>query len=240
MDYTLLRLPTAVCAPDEPAGGPPPDPSPAGSPPVEPAPVSAMPEGLPVQYWDQTTGLKTDELVADYLSLAQARDAAAQGVPDDPSGYTLALPEDLEIPAGLEIKFDENSEFVQSARAAATELGLNTTAWTKLLALDAQRQIAEYRAVLDEDKAEKEKLGPQGEARITAVESFLKANLDQEKYSALRPVIFNAMALEAMEDLIKKANSSGVSIENPTPPPPVPPQPERMADRWYGPEQKAS
>lgn len=192
-----------------------------------------MPEGLDPQFWDAQSGVKMDELLASYKSLSEFRDSIGTP-PEDVSEYSLDLPEDFDVPAGLELKYDANDEFTVQAREMAKELGLSKEGFSKLLAFDAQRQIAEYQKVLDDDKAEKEKLGAQAEARIGAVENWLKANLDQELYEAFRPAVYTAKAIQAVETLMKKANASGIpSEDNPNPPNPAPP-PQRTADIFYG------
>ena len=236
----IFHSPQICHAPEGgPAGGAPAaDQAPAADPPAVPP---SMPDGLPTEFWDQSTGVRTDALIASHAQLSAAAQAAGEGVPEEASGYELSLPENFEIPAGLEIKFDENDETLKAGREMALDLGLSQESFRKLLTFDATRKIDEYKKVLAEDAAEKEKLGAQGEARISAVESWLKQNINQEQYEALRPIIWKASAFEGIETLMKKASASRVSSEQPGGPPPPDKPPERMADRWFNKstEQKA-
>lgn len=201
-----------------------------------------MPEGLPPALWDTTTStVKTDDAIKTLVDLNKFKtehDARLAAVPEKPELYKIELPKDLEVPVGLELKFDDKHPVLGpallEARAAAKELNLDQAGFNKLLAIEAKRTIAEFKAAAAEVAAEFTKLGDKGQARVAAAETFLKANLDEAHYEAIRPFVGKAKAFEAIEKLIAKATGSNIPGEDNRDPLPPPAQPTTIEQRWFG------
>jgi hypothetical protein len=205
-----------------------------------------MPEGLPTQYWDQTAGaVNMPELIKGFGELntfkteheKRLADLAARK-PDDIK-IVAKLPEGLKLPPNTEIKIDEKDPRVAAVRALAIKRGFDQETVDDLVAIEVAQQA---QAEIEADaavQAEQKKLGQNGPARVKAAESFLSSKLSAEKYEAVRPFIGNALAFEAIEDLIKLATTQQIPNNNGgTPPPEVKPKP-RPADIFYN-RQKAS
>lgn len=204
----------AVTPPIEPAA-PPVPPVVAETPPAAPAAPAPVvetppaglirPEGLPDSLWDATTGLKTGDLVSQWrdLTTKAAEAAAAKGeVPADAAGYDLSLPEGFQVPEGFKVEIDKENPFYKAATEHAHKEGWSQAQMKGLVALEAQRQIAEQTGAVETYKAEMLKLGANGKARIDAATNYLKANLTAERAGALAAGLYNAAAVEALEALI--------------------------------------
>jgi hypothetical protein len=229
----------------EPAPAPAPavDPAAPPAPPVVDADAPKPPEGLPTTYWDdKANAVRTDYLVKDFVGLHKFKsdaDARMAAVPEKPEGYKLELPQDFEVPAGAKITFDEKDPRMVAARTWAKEAGLDQGQFSKLLTLEAQRTVGEYKAALANIEAEQAKLGekfPEREKALTAfVATALTGNAEQKaaKHKALQMVLTSAAAFEGFEDIMNKLAGSKIPGA-PSVDPPVP-QPKSHADRiWPG------
>lgn len=182
------------------------------------ADAQVMPEGMPADLWDSEAGtLKMTELTARMTELEQLR-AGKAAVPESQDAYELALPEDFQIPEGLDFSFDPSAEDTAAFKGLAHELGLSQEQASKLLAFDAKRKLAEVQGAVEGVKAARAALGEKAGERITAVEGYLKATLSADKYEALRPFVSDATAFAALEDLIKHTKDGAVPPTPPTPP----------------------
>lgn len=198
-----------------------------------------MPDGLPPAYWDQATGIKTDEVVKDFVGLHKFKsehDARLAAVPEKPEGYKLELPPDFKVPAGAKITFDEKDPRMVEARAIAKAAGIDQATFSKLLSIEAQRTVAEYETALANIEAEQARLGEKFPEREKALTSFVGASLTGNaeqraaKHKALQMVLTSADAFEALEDIMNKSGSRipGQQHQEPPAPAAVPQQ-----QRWY-------
>lgn len=206
----------------------------------DPPPSNTMPEGLPAQYWDpQSAQVKFPDLIKDYTGLTTFKtehDTRVAALPKTPDEYKfeLKLPDTVKVPQGVELKLNDKDPRFGPVRAFAHKYQLPQDAINELVALEAQSELASYEAAETELQAEQKKLGENGPARVSAMESFLKANVSTEEYEALRPVLGSASAFAGLEKLIKKVTTQ--QVPGNTPPngqQNTPPQPRR-ADRFYG------
>lgn len=259
----IIRWPAPVFSPPDapgatpaagsaPPGSPPPSPPPAGSaPPVRP-------EQVPETYWDSTTGLKP-EFFTHYGEVATFHKTETEkraAIPATADAYVLEgpikLPETVKVPNGedgkpLQFAVNKDDPRIPMVRAFAHQFGLPQEAVNQLVALDAQMQIADINAAAETRAAEAKKLGANFPTRKTAVETFLKGAMtgDQAakdaKYHALLPVVGNAAAFEAIEDLIARATATGVPRNHGDPPPPKAPEKplvQAMFPGRFGPDGK--
>lgn len=168
------------------------------------APVA--PEGLPDGLWDTATNGLNVAAISELHKFKTEADARAASVPTDPNGYKAELLADFKAPEGMSIEFDENDPVLGEARTVAKELGLDQASFSKLLTIHTKAQLANLAAQDAVIGEEQKKLGDKAGERIGAVESYLKANLGGDEYSALQSVATSAAAVTALEKLIAKAN----------------------------------
>jgi hypothetical protein len=148
-----------------------------------------------------------DELMA----FKAADDVRRASVPAE-DAYRLELPKDFKLPEGMgEWKWNENDPVLKTARTVANKLGIDQNGFSELLSLHVAARVGEAQAIKNAFDAELKKLGPSATARVTAVQTWLKA-MGGEKFDALNRVLTLAPVagtVEALEDLIKKFTSQG-------------------------------
>ena len=169
----------------------------------------ARPDWLDEGYWSET-GVNLDALkpvLDEHKALTAAQAERAAAVPADADGYKLELPDGV-VPAGASFEFDEQSPLLQNARKIAHEMGLPQAEFSRLLGLYAQDKIAEEQSLQAAITQQKTKLGANANARIDAVHTFLDT-LGPEKAGALKGMMFTALQVEALEDLVRKASGQG-------------------------------
>lgn len=232
----LFRLPQPLY--EQPGAGTGAGDNPGAPPTPAPAPAApTMPAGLPEQYWDaDANSVKMTELVGSYNELTQFKtdaDAKAALVPQTEDAYTFTLPETVNIPEGIDLKYDDKRPELVEARKMAKEMGLSQEQFSSLLALDARMKIADWNKAQEEVAAEKTKLGENFETRHAALNSFLQANLSGEEFEAMQIVVADAHAFSAVEKLMQKATDAGVPNSGVPPENRQPARPQTMAERFY-------
>jgi hypothetical protein len=186
--------------------------APAGADPAAARP--ARPDYIPEQFWDAEKGeAKAGDLSAwiKRVSELEAREAErAKGVPEKPEGYAPTLPETFKAPEGVEVRIDPNDPLFVEARQFAKEQGLTQAEFSKMLAIEAKRVANEATKLAEARKAQKEALGENGQARIDALDTKLKARLTHDEVGALWAGIATAAQVAAFEKLVGAATSDGV------------------------------
>lgn len=225
-----------------------------------PAPISApapadggaatMPEGLPPQYWDASHGLKTGDLIKDFVGLKTSSDARTAARPEKPELYKAELHADFKLPEGVNIKFDDKDPIrgpaLNEVRAILHEAGNDQATFSKLLTAHTKLEIAIKQAAEAEKQAaiqaSLKRLGDNFEPRKTALDRHVSAALTgteaakTAKGKAIQEAFNNADAFEALEDFFAYGRSVIPGSQNNQDPPK--PAQQRAADRWY--PQKAS
>ncbi|NUB27735.1 hypothetical protein [Azospirillum brasilense] len=166
---------------------------------IQPAPA---PAGLE-SFWDGEKGALKVEDLAKLVSDDQARRA---GIPEGPDGYKLELPADFKLPDGLTFE-QADTPLGQSVRAIAHEFGLPQAGLSKLLAAYVDSQAKEHQQVVADITAEQAKLGPNRDARFTAMDGWLKANLPDHHAILAQRLPVDAGLFQAVEALIARANA---------------------------------
>jgi hypothetical protein len=88
--------------------------------------------------------------------------------------------------------------------------GLDQSGFSKMLAIYANRQLAEAAHFNQARRAEIEKLGSAAAARVDAMNMFLESQLGSELAGALRKTMFTADSVRAVERLMRNYVSQGV------------------------------
>lgn len=214
--------------------------SPLAAPP--PASASGRPEWLPEAHWDsQSNGIKPEfgQHYSELAALKQQHDARAALIPASADDYKLELklPETVQVPEGFEVRIDEKDPRVPKARAVAKELGLDQNQFNRILALDAEIQIAAHTAEMERVKAEDAKLGENGATRKEAISNWAKGLLSRneitpEEHAEILMTGTSAAGVSILEKLMAKAIGTVPGAGGLPPAPPA--RPTTVEQRWYG------
>lgn len=69
------------------------------------------PEGLPDEFWDAASGVKTGDLWTAYQEMKAAGEAAKADLPDTPEGYELKVSDAVQVPEGFKVEVDAKDPF---------------------------------------------------------------------------------------------------------------------------------
>jgi len=177
-------------------------------PPAEAPAVAARPDGLADEFWDETSGVKMTELLTKMGELdafkAEA-DVAATGVPEAAEGYELVVPEDLDVPEGMEVKINDDDPLFNTAKTWAHENKISQEVFNGLTSVYMKAKAAEATLLRTKVKDEMGKLGENGRARVDAVMTALNGRIGGDQAKHLAPMMFSAAQVMAFEALVRGA-----------------------------------
>jgi hypothetical protein len=177
----------------------------------------ARPAYIPENFWDGAAGKVKDKEFGDHLAQLTTRVAADDSrrlsLPQKPEDYKIELPSDFKPPAGVKYEFNADDPLMAQARATMhdIETGKLTgqAAFSKLLGLYAGAQVATEATIQAAKTAEHAKLGANGPARVTALQTFFKGYLGDNDGAQLASRLFTAKDVEIAERLVAKMTNSG-------------------------------
>lgn len=210
----------------DPSSSPSPSPSPAPAPaaPVaaspspapSPTPSSAQrPTYVPEKFWDTTKGEIIADKFTEHFNGLSSRDAERvareQAIPAAPDKYEIKLPDGFKPPEGMQFEFKIDDPAMIEARAAAHEMKLDQSGFSRLLGIYAANKLGELQATNTARDAEMAKLGSTAPQRLEAVETWLKAKVG-DKANVLVATMKQypvASTVEAMEGIMRAFSSQG-------------------------------
>lgn len=200
----------------------------AGAPDPAPAPVAVdRPADLPEAFWDaDAKAPKWGDLAATLKEadeLRAARDEAANKPAPKPEDYKVGFSEAAvkELFGGEAPDLDTDAPLMKALPDWAAKNNVPQAALNELADLYGAHMINEGKALDEMLRAEIGKLGANGPQRVGAIRSWIEGNLPKERAEALVVALGRSSsgALEAMEDLIKKATGLGSpSLSGPSEP----------------------
>ncbi len=165
---------------------------------------------LPEQFvTDGKADLGAYKVAFDDASAFKARaDERAAALPKGADGYTFTVPEEFNLPEGftppegfkLEIKGDDAR--IPALKALALEHGLDQSVLDGFAKLWAEHQVADLHEAAKAGAEETKKLGPNVEARKSALEFVVGARVPKEQADALIGDVTSADSLRALETLV--------------------------------------
>ena len=165
------------------------------------APV--RPEGLPDEFWDDATGVKTGDVWSALRDLKAAQAEREADLPAEGEAYDLALPADLAVPEGFAVEIDKDDPLWADFQKIGREAGVPKGKFQEFVGAFAKYQIAAEQAKVDAYVAEMTKLGANAPARRDAAASYLKANLPTAQFEALGAALISADGIAAIETITK-------------------------------------
>lgn len=186
----------------EPAPAPEPAPSPEPAPTPEVSTAGVRPEGIPDEFWDDATGLKTGDLAAAYRDMVAKDAERTADVPGEADAYDLALPEGFDLPEGIEIEIKADDPLWSEFQAIGKEQGVTKSGFQKFVGAFAKYQVAAQQADVNDYVAQKTALGTNADVRIKAASDWMGANLTKSEADALGGALISAEGVKALERII--------------------------------------
>ena len=193
--------------------------------PEEASTIAGRPEYIPEKYWDDISGrARVEDLGKGYIELAsklgqrdeklreelseEIKVKSREGVPENPEGYSY-VPAEGAVPEGMQFNIDKDNTQYQEFGKLAHEIGLNQDQYNAVMGLYVQSELA----LMPDKKAEMEKLGDNGQARIERIDLWSKANLTENAYNAVVNQATSGEFILAMEEIIRKTGSADLEGE---------------------------
>lgn len=172
------------------------------------------PDWLPESFFDKTAGPKWDDFGKHFAEVV-TRDAAEQSrrlaLPQKPEDVKLELPKDFTLPQGVEFKLDPTKPEYSRLQAAAVKHGLSPEAISDIVGIGAEMAVGSQTILNTARAAEVEKLGANGTARITALQTFFSGMLGESDGKQIAGMLVTAGIVQAAEKLAAKFASQGAA-----------------------------
>lgn len=160
-------------------------------------------------------------------------------LPKTADEYLPQLPKDFQAPQGVEFKIDNNNPIWSQARQLMHDIDTGKVsgqaAFEKMIALHAANEISNAQTIRTARDAEVTKLGPAGSARVTAVQSFLNAQLGEQLGGFMGNMLVTAQHVQGFEQLMASFRNQGAGTFSPARAPDAParPSPEQYNKMTY-------
>lgn len=169
--------------------------------------VTARPDYLPETYWDaEKNAPKAEDLTKDLTDLAALRtekEARAASIIAKPEDVQIALPDDFQMPEGLEFKPDPNMPLFKEFQKFAA--GRFTPDETKALVGLFARDLLNQSNAAEAARTEQMKaLGANATTRVDAAQRWLNANVSEQQAKVLSYALGTKDGVEAVESIIEK------------------------------------
>lgn len=166
------------------------------------------------KFWDANEGLKHADVAGELnrlTSFEAEQNIKRASLPENPDAYKLELPNGFQLPDGVKWEFDDKDPRIPEVRKLAHELGLDQGGFARLIGIHVQHELQAERMVNDAREAEIKKLGANGSQRVTALGTWLTAQLGEKQGKALLDRMVFSEDIEAMENIVKKFSSQGAA-----------------------------
>jgi hypothetical protein len=151
--------------------------------------------------------------LGELISAKAQRDSQIASRPTSPDQYKVELPTDFRLPQGMDFKLDEQNPIFAQARAVMHDIDQGRisgqAAFSKLLGLYAGSMVNDVQKFEAWRAKEVENLGPTGQARVTAVQTFLKGQVGDELARAMNPMLVTSRIVEGFEALMGRFSGQG-------------------------------
>jgi hypothetical protein len=153
----------------------------------------------------------SESQVRDALAHKAEQEIRKQGLPQSPTGYEIKLPADFKSPEGIKFEFDLTDPGLAQFRQLAHARGMDQQTFSDALGVYAANKIAENQNLHTARAAELSKLGSAANARIDAIETWLKSKIGAKAglfVGQMRNYPVAAM-VEGFEDIIRGSSNQG-------------------------------
>jgi hypothetical protein len=153
----------------------------------------------------------TEQELRDLLTAKGEADLRKATLPATPADYKAELPANFEMPGGAQFEFKEADPLLQDARAWAHSKGLSQSDFAELCGMYASAKGSDAALVQRAGAAEVAKLGVNGTARVTALETWLRGTVGDKLAGPMRSMMVTAGIVQGLETIMQKMVSGGAA-----------------------------
>jgi len=161
-------------------------------------------EGEPPE-WFKADKYKSVADQAKAYTEAEKRLGAFKGAPEE---YELKLPEDFQIPEGVDAQLDSEDPLLQAFLPWAKENNLSQDAFESIVGMYVNQQVSDYQMAEENAASQKALLGDNADKRLNDLAKWGKSNLDPEMYDKFASSLTTAAAVEAFEFIVGKTRNA--------------------------------
>lgn len=175
------------------------------------------PEWLSDNHWDPDAGTIKEDFGAHYNELATFRQAETDRlakIPQAPEGYEFAIPEDIQLPAGVtreQLAVAKDDPEFKSLQKTLFEAKVDPEVGQKIYGLYVKKQVEEVQKINARVGEEQKKLGPNYAERVGALGNFFEARIGKELAADVLKGIFTANQVMGMEKLVALFANQGAA-----------------------------
>jgi hypothetical protein len=152
-----------------------------------------------------------EQSVLDAMADRAQRQIVQAGLPRDPNGYEIKLPEGFKPPEGMQFEFNADDPALKQFREIAHRRGMDQGTFSEALGAFASVKVAELAQTNAARDAQMAQLGSAADTRIDQVATWLKAKVGDKANILIAtlkqfPVAAN---VEALEGIIRAFSSQG-------------------------------
>ncbi len=175
---------------------------------VSGAPTAAA-EWTRPEYFPETVKSAADAeaFVREHVAFRAAEESRKLTLPQKAEEYPFKLPDDFQLPQGVEFVLDDKDARIPLLRELALKEGISAEGFQKILGIYASGQVSDKQTIDAAKTAEVQKLGVNGPARKTAVDTFVKA-FDPEHGDEVTKFMFSAGQVQFMEKVMAALRGS--------------------------------
>lgn len=159
--------------------------------------------------WFKADKYKSVSDQAQAYTEAEKKLGAFTGAPEE---YELALPEDFEVPEGVDVKLDKDDPLMAMVIPWAKENGFSQDRFQELVGMYVKNQVTEYQDgetnMAETQGNQKALLGANADARLNELSKWGQSNLDPEMFGKFRESLTTAASVEAFEFIIGKTRNA--------------------------------
>jgi hypothetical protein len=183
----------------------------AGEPPKAPDVDPAAPPAHSVEKLKVGKYEVSEAELAGMLDRQSQDDLRKATVPATPQDYKLAIPETMQLPGGVQFKFDEvgNKAAFDAARAWAHNKGFSQSDFSEMLGLYASQEAQQHVALAELSRREIAKAGANGPQRVDAVGRWITGTVGEADAKPIRATIVTDAHLRFYEKLMQREISQG-------------------------------
>jgi hypothetical protein len=153
----------------------------------------------------------SEQELASMLDRQSQDDLKKLTLPSEPEAYKAELPADLQLPGGVEYKFDQSNPSLVAARNWAHAKGLSQDEFSQVLGIYASHEAQQNAVLAERSRQEVAKAGVNAPQRVDAVSRFITAEMGEADAAPIRATIVTDAHLRFYEKMMNKISSQGAA-----------------------------